>query len=1537
MRVSPLQQNIEANFVQKNYSIICLMTLFFNKINSSFVLNVRKSVFLCALFSTFASGIGSITIAQNRIQNENAVSIDLFSSKNLKNENVINGTNNAQNPQIAETDGTRDASFNTGTGVNSNIQALAIQDDGKILLGGVFTSFNGTAANRIIRLNADGSVDNSFVYGSGFDEADVYVSAILVQSDGKILITGSFTRYNGRNANRIVRLNANGSVDTSFNYGTGFNQLTTILKQQEDGKIIVGGRFTTYKGVTANQIVRLNLDGNLDNTFSTGSGFNDNIFDILIQPDGKFIVGGSFQSYAGTTTANRIIRLQSNGSVDNTFIIGSGFDSSVATLALQEDGRIIVGGVFANYAGRTATRVVRLKDNGEFDFSFGSGINNNLSKAVIQDDGKIIFIGRFTSYNGTAANRIVRLNMNGSVDTSFEYGTGFNDTAELLEIQSDGKLVITGRFSTYNGSAANKLIRLIVEPPPTIAAPTPIYAAENVISVFSDTYTTVAETNLNPFWEQTTQVTFFEISGNTTMKYSKFNYQGIQLDETNHVDVSGMEYLHVDYWTENSTELKVYLISPGPVEVPYSLTVPTSGWNSIDIPLSEFDPVVLADVFQFKFEGNGTIYLDNLLFFKEDQSTSAPIITFQADMRSLLKDGIFNPNTETMNVVGNFDDNGATDWSTHFELTEGEIVDSIWTTSVTINNPNTIFNYKYKILSDNIARYNNSGWESPALWLGDNREQDIPETNLILEPLFPAIHLVNGEPNNRIDNALYIPLNETRNYDISGFDDPDFFSITVNEGDIVEIFTKPEDGTDLDLDLHVIIEGIRTRIAYSDYNDGMGSEKVVFTVPENADGNAVGGKTINFRVAHYVNQTYLSKINADTKPRVSAESGNYSVSAIALAPQFDGPSEISAQVESDTVVSISWSEVSGASNYRLSVSRTRNFFQYYGSGSLTDVEYSGTSAILNLPTDSVWYYYRVRAFNNAGETSRFSAVDSFYTLNRAKIDLESDLVAHYTFEGNTNDITGNDLNGSVNGLVDFPDGRHANTQTAHFDEQGEYIFIPDNPLFRLENKLTISAWVNNQNSAINYVFSKVYNSETGPYTSFGINAHGNATGNDPRFVFSLNTLNTGETFLNDTDQYNYNEWYHVVGTYDGAFMRLYVNGELKAEEPKVNNIDYNTESIIIGDNPLSTDVYQGNIDDVRLYSRALSSDEIKALYTIESQELIVVWPGDTNKDGIVSSADLIPIARYYGETFASNSEGIAWKQTLRNPWPSDEGNQYRIFADADGNGIIESADLLALYANYGKIVGAPDALKKQEQITNPIDLVFSAISLSENETQIEISVGYMNSIPIKGLAFKLGHSAFSNGFDGVSNINVIKGFSKSLSYFRVNSQESELDFAIGSTQLEQLPETGFIASFVIPFSKDKLKEGALTFKTKRLIDKNGTSIPINPVWNTLATSVENEIEIPKQNFVDQNYPNPFNPSTQIRFGINETAHVNLEVFDIQGRKVKTILSELKSAGTYNERINMEKGFASGLYFYRLRIDGANGFQQIFTRKMLLVK
>jgi len=159
---------------------------------------------------------------------------------------------------------------------------------------------------------------------------------------------------------------------------------------------------------------------------------------------------------------------------------------------------------------------------------------------------------------------------------------------------------------------------------PTVAAPTPpARNPEDVISIFSDAYENVPDTDFFPWWDQTTEPSIIEIEGSQTLKYANFNYQGIQLADA--IDISEMEYLHLDMWTADATSVNVFCISTGPVETPFALPITPNEWVSYDIPLTEFDPVDLTDLIQFKFDGGDgtqTIYLDNLYFFRLPTSVS---------------------------------------------------------------------------------------------------------------------------------------------------------------------------------------------------------------------------------------------------------------------------------------------------------------------------------------------------------------------------------------------------------------------------------------------------------------------------------------------------------------------------------------------------------------------------------------------------------------------------------------------------------------------------------------------------------------------------------------------------------------------------------------------------------------------------------------------------------------------------------------------------------------------------------------------------
>ena len=196
---------------------------------------------------------------------------------------------------------------------------MCLQPDGKIIIGGVLITFNGATSRKIARLNTDGSLDVSFNTGTGADDE---VWTINLQPDGKIIIGGYFMTYNGTVRNNIARLNADGSLDAGFNPGTGANGYLNTSSIQADGRIIIGGYFTNYNGTARKNIARLNMDGSLDFSFNPGAGANYEVYTNTIQTNSRILIGGIFTSYNGIGR-NRISRIEGGSPLVNDDAAGA--------------------------------------------------------------------------------------------------------------------------------------------------------------------------------------------------------------------------------------------------------------------------------------------------------------------------------------------------------------------------------------------------------------------------------------------------------------------------------------------------------------------------------------------------------------------------------------------------------------------------------------------------------------------------------------------------------------------------------------------------------------------------------------------------------------------------------------------------------------------------------------------------------------------------------------------------------------------------------------------------------------------------------------------------------------------------------------------------------------------------------------------------------------------------------------------------------------------------------------------------------------
>ena len=356
----------------------------------------------------------------------------------------------------------------TGYGIYGDLSTLLVQPgDGKILVGGGFADYNGQGQGRLNRLQPDGTRDPGFGGNlfSGFTQ-NTSVLGLVLQPDGKIVAGGTFTDYNGTARNSVARLNADGTLDATFApTGTGFNGEVSALVRQPDGKILVGGRFTSYNGVARAYVARLNADGTLDASFvPAGTGFNFWVNALALQPDGKILAGGAFATYNGLA-ASRLVRLNADGSRDASFTqTGTGLSGAVNALALQPDGKVLAGGGFGQYNGLSRGSIARFNVDGTLDAAFvptGTGFNQSVYALTVQRDGQVLAGGYFDQFNGTAARYMARLNSNGSRDASFATtGSGLSFGVFAIVEQADGKLVIGGNFSSYNGFSQRGIARL---------------------------------------------------------------------------------------------------------------------------------------------------------------------------------------------------------------------------------------------------------------------------------------------------------------------------------------------------------------------------------------------------------------------------------------------------------------------------------------------------------------------------------------------------------------------------------------------------------------------------------------------------------------------------------------------------------------------------------------------------------------------------------------------------------------------------------------------------------------------------------------------------------------------------------------------------------------------------------------------------------------------------------------------------------------------------------------------------------------------
>ncbi|MFH2123590.1 MAG: hypothetical protein ABIJ50_08940, partial [Pseudomonadota bacterium] len=341
------------------------------------------------------------------------------------------------------------------------INDIREQQDGKILVAGWFDTVNGTSRRSIVRLNGNGSLDTTYTPGSGVDNE---LKKIAMQDDDRVILAGNFETVNGAAQENLARLNLDGTLDTSF---TAHADSPVWAMDISGGMITIGGQFSAVNNVGREDVARLKADGTLDSAFVPGAGVTSGggshwvravatipIVDYLGVHADKVLVGGDFTSF-NYFPCNRLVRLTSTGAVDTSFNIGSGFNdySVVTSLAVQPDGNYLVGGTFTTFNGTIRSAIARLLSTGALDTSFNCSISGGYGEVdsiALQEDGRIVIGGNFTTVNGVARMNVARLNPDGSLDMDFNPGAGADATVKTVLSTRQGQVLLGGFFTSVN-------------------------------------------------------------------------------------------------------------------------------------------------------------------------------------------------------------------------------------------------------------------------------------------------------------------------------------------------------------------------------------------------------------------------------------------------------------------------------------------------------------------------------------------------------------------------------------------------------------------------------------------------------------------------------------------------------------------------------------------------------------------------------------------------------------------------------------------------------------------------------------------------------------------------------------------------------------------------------------------------------------------------------------------------------------------------------------------------------------------------------
>ena len=341
-------------------------------------------------------------------------------------------------------------------------KAIAIQPDGKILLGGSFQNVAGVPLRGLARVNVDGSVDNSFSDPAANSE----VIAIAVQPDGKLLVGGDFDQIGGGARHYLARLNGDGTLDASFG-DPGLDGEVWSIAVQPDGKVLVAGDFLNIGTVAQKYLARLSSSGTLDTSFADPQLCCNVARSLALQADGHVLVGGYF-SQAGGVSHFYLARYSSTGAFDAAFPASEPPGPLGDGITVGPDGSIYVVGGYPTSDSANTRLVSKLTSAGALVGSYDDLHTDCCANTfALQPNGKLLIGGNFQQVGGQPRHALARLNADGTLDGTFADlafsfdATNPNGTIFGIAAQADGKVLAVGNFPLVDGQARQYMARVV--------------------------------------------------------------------------------------------------------------------------------------------------------------------------------------------------------------------------------------------------------------------------------------------------------------------------------------------------------------------------------------------------------------------------------------------------------------------------------------------------------------------------------------------------------------------------------------------------------------------------------------------------------------------------------------------------------------------------------------------------------------------------------------------------------------------------------------------------------------------------------------------------------------------------------------------------------------------------------------------------------------------------------------------------------------------------------------------------------------------